>query len=200
MTWYERWELKWMGISTLIFAALLGVWMSWSNSLGVILSLTSIAFAILIVVSWKKSQLPFVLWDEQQGILAILWPFSLEVLAGRLMTSVPIGLDLSHSASKVLRALHTRFEGRKKGEVRFFVCRPAGDGVTRAGMIVARRSLRFINGVRKASNVAEDLATDAMVLESSMRAAYPHMPIERAELDDLLMVSSGGVEPHAQVR
>jgi hypothetical protein len=178
----------------------MGAWLFWDNSLGIALSAISIVSAGLIVLSWKNDKLPFVMWDEDRGVLAILWSFSLEVLAGRLMTSVPIGVDLSHSASKVLRALHTQFDGKKKGEVRFFLCRPAGDGVTRAGMLVARRSMRFLDGVKKASAIAADLITDAMVLESSMRAAYPHMPIERAGLDDLLMVTSGGIEPYAQVR
>ena len=189
-----------MGVGTLFCASLLGVWMSWSNSLWLLISLMSIISSVLLAQSPRTSQLPFIMWDEQRCILAILRSFTLEVLAGRLMTSIPIGIDLSHSASKILTALHTHYEGKKKGEVRFFLCRPAGEGVTRAGMLVARRSLRFLDGVRKASAIAEDLVTDAMVLESSMRAAYPHMPIERALLDDLLMVTSGGVEPHAQIR
>jgi hypothetical protein len=200
LAWYERWEVRWIGISTLILAAFLGAWLFWGNILVIALSAISIVSAGLIALSWNNDQLPFALWDEERGVLAILRPFSLEVLSGRLMTSVPIGLDLSHSASKVLRALHTRFDGTKKGEVRFFLCRPAGNGVTRAGMLVARRSLRFLDGVKKASAIAADLTIDAMVLESSMRAAYPHMPIERAGLDDLLMVTSGGIEPYAQVR
>ncbi|MHA2140599.1 MAG: hypothetical protein ACXADF_02000 [Candidatus Thorarchaeota archaeon] len=200
MTWYERRELRWMGIGTLIVASLLGIWTFWGNAFGLLLPLMGIGSTLLLTVSWKTRQVPYVMWDEQRGVLAILWTFSLEVLAGRLMTSVPIGLDLSHSASKVLRALHTRYSGKKKGEVRFFLCRPAGDGVTRAGMLVARRGLRFIDGIKRASAIADDLVTDAMVLESSMRAAYPHMPIERSDLDDLLMLTSGGIEPHAQVR
>jgi len=189
-----------MGTGTLMLAALLGVWLFWGTTLGILLSLTSVVATLLLALSWKTNQIPFVLWDEQRGVLAILWSFSLEVLAGRLMTSIPIGLDLSHSATKVLRALHTRFEGKKKGEVRFFLCRPAGNGVTRAGILVARRSLRILDGVKKAAAISEDLVTDAMVLESSMRAAYPHMPIERAGLEDLLLVTSGGVEPYAQIR
>ncbi|MHA2072213.1 MAG: hypothetical protein ACW985_10570 [Candidatus Thorarchaeota archaeon] len=200
MTWYERWELKWMGIGTLLFAAILGVWLSWGTILGVLLSLTTIVSTVLLALSWKTNQLPFVMWNEQNGVLVILRSFSLEVLAGRLMTSVPIGLDLSHSASKVLRALHIRFDGKKKGEVRFFLCRPAGDGVTRAGILVARKGMRLLDGVKRAAAISEDLATDAMILESSLRAAYPHMPIERAGLEDLLLVTSGGVEPYAQVR
>jgi hypothetical protein len=184
----------------LIFSAVLGIWWSWGIGLEILLSSIGIAAAGQLALSWRNSQLPFIMWDEERGVLAILWSFSMEVLAGRLMTSVPIGLDLSHSALKVLRALHTRYDGKKKGEIRFFLCRPAGDGVTRAGILVARRSARLIDGVKKASAIADDLVTDAIVLESSMRATYPHMPIEPAGLDDLLMVTSGGVEPYAQVR
>jgi hypothetical protein len=174
--------------------------MSWGNIVGIILSSVSMVSAGLLVLSWRNNQPPLIMWDEQCGVLAILRPFTLEVIAGRLMTSVPIGLDLRHSASKVLRALHTRYDGKKKGEVRFFLCRPTGDGVTRAGMLVARRSIRLLDGIKKASSIADDIVTDATVLESSMRAAYPHMPIGPVGLDDLLMVTSGGVEPHAQVR
>ncbi|MFW9861185.1 MAG: hypothetical protein ACFFEX_09810 [Candidatus Thorarchaeota archaeon] len=200
MAWFERWEIRWIGLGTLILAALLGLWVSWGNIMGIFLSSISILSALLLALSWRNSQLPIIIWDEQRGVLAILWSFTLEVIAGRLMTSVPIGIDLSHSASKVLRALHARYDGKKNGEVRFFICRPTGDGITRAGMLVARRGIRFIDGIKKASSIADEIVIDAAVLESSMRAAYPHMPIDLAGLDDLLMVTSGGVEPYAQVR
>ncbi|MFX0054588.1 MAG: hypothetical protein ACFFAX_12400 [Promethearchaeota archaeon] len=199
MAWYERWEIRWIGLSTLILGAVLGIWMYWGN-LEVLLSLVTIISVGFVVLSWRNYQPPLIVWDDQRGVLAILWPFTLEVIAGRLMTSVPIGLDLSHSASKVLRALHARYDGKKNGEVRFFICRPAGDGITRAGMLVARRGIRFLDGIKKASSIADEIVADATVLESSMRAAYPHMPIDLAGLDDLLMVTSGGVEPYAQIR
>ena len=199
MAWYERWEIRWIGLGTLILGAILGIWLSW-GIVEVLLSLIAIVSAGLLVLRWRSNQPPLIVWDEQRGVLAILWSFTLEVIAGRLMTSVPIGLDLSHSASKVLRALHARYDGKKNGEVRFFLCRPAGDGITRAGMLVARRGIRFLDGIKKASSIADEVVTDATVLESSMRAAYPHMPIDLAGLDDLLMVTSGGVEPYAQVR
>ncbi|MFX1260649.1 MAG: hypothetical protein ACFFAZ_01045 [Promethearchaeota archaeon] len=199
MAWYERWEIRWIGLGTLILGAILGIWVSWGN-MDVLLSLITIVSAGLLALSWRNNQQPLIVWDDQRGVLAILRPFTLEVLAGRLMTSVPIGLDLSHSASKVLRALHARYDGKKNGEVRFFLCRPAGDGITRAGMLVARRGIRFLDGIKRASSIADEIVTDAAVLESSMRAAYPHMPIDLAGLDDLLMVTSGGVEPYAQVR
>ncbi|MFW9888747.1 MAG: hypothetical protein ACFFER_11215 [Candidatus Thorarchaeota archaeon] len=199
MAWYERWEIRWIGLSALMLSAILGIWLFW-GTMEVLLSLITIVSLGLLALSWRTNEPPFIVWDDQRGVLAILRSFTLEVVAGRLMTSVPIGLDLSHSASKVLRALHTRYDEKRNGDVRFFLCRPVGDGITRAGMLVARRGIRFLDGIKKASSIADEIATDAAVLESSMRAAYPHMPIDPAGLDDLLMVTSGGVEPYAQVR
>jgi hypothetical protein len=35
---------------------------------------------------------------------------------------------------------------------------------------------------------------DVMILEGAMRAAYPHLPVEKAEKHDILLVNKGGVE------
>ncbi|MFW9846181.1 MAG: hypothetical protein ACFFD6_05510 [Candidatus Thorarchaeota archaeon] len=200
MAWYERWHLRVLTPGILVCASVIGVWIWHGNILAMVLSSTGIVCTLIVFSIHKRtSSTPSVLWDERRSILAILWPWSLEVVAGCLMTSVPMGIDLSHSATRVLRAMHSHYNGKDGGEVRYIICRPLGEGPTRAGLLAARRTIRFLNGVRQASKIADHLATDVMVLESAMRAAYPHLPVERAGLDDIMMVTSGGVKSYDQV-
>jgi hypothetical protein len=117
-----------------------------------------------------------------------------EVCAARLLGSVPLGIDLSHSAKKVLQAMHSRFLSEEGGTLMFFISRPMGDGMTKVGMLVKRSALRLPSLLSRVDQLGKLLVTDAMILESSMRAAYPHLPVERAEKQDLLMVNKGGIE------
>jgi len=40
----------------------------------------------------------------------------------------------------------------------------------------------------------DKLLDDVEVLESAMRSAYPHTPIERADLRDMALVNAGGFD------
>jgi hypothetical protein len=161
----------------------------------VFLSATGFACAALSLPAlWKAARAPTLLWDEDRGILAMLRPWRVEVIAARVVGSIPIGIDLSFSANRVLSSMHARYRSERGTELRFFICRPVGQGSTRVGMMVVRKRLRILNFPGGLSSLSDELTIDARVLESAMRAAYPHMPLEPARLDDLLMVNGGGVE------
>ncbi|MHA2379618.1 MAG: hypothetical protein ACXADS_10085 [Candidatus Thorarchaeota archaeon] len=134
-----------------------------------------------------------VLWDEGQGIMAILRPWTVEVQAACMLTSVPLGIDLSHSANRVLKAMAERFKKESQCEVRFFVSRPLGNSSTIVGMQVVRRSLRWMNGARMIKKLSEKVFDDVTTLESAMRSSYPHTPVQRAGLNAVQMINSGGI-------
>jgi hypothetical protein len=160
----------------------------------VIESLFGIGLAVLVVlvfVFWRRPVK--VLWDEATGTMAILRTWTVEVQAGCLLSSVPLGIDVSHSARSVLRAMSERFAKESQCEIRFFVCRPLGNSSTLAGMQVIRRSLRLMNGVGVVKKLSEKLYDDVTTLESAMRSSYPHTPVDRAGLYEMKLVNTGGV-------
>ncbi len=154
----------------------------------------SLGFVIFLALYTRSlGGRPEIIWNDQLGVIALLRPWTVEVSAGRLITSVPLGIDLEHSAVKVLRSLYQSTINSKNTSVKFFVVRPFSEGATRVGMMVTARAVRLHNGVARASNLAKSVNELAAVMEGSLRAAYPHAPIMRAGLDDLLGVYSGGV-------
>ena len=153
-----------------------------------------IGLAFLVVgffVFWKRPVAVF--WDESTGTMAIRRNWTVEVQAGCLLTSVPLGIDVSHAAKQVLRAMSEQFKKQSQCEVRFFVCRPLDDNSTLAGMQVVRRSLRFWDGAGMIRRLAEKVFDDVTTLESAMRSSYPHTPVERAGLYEMQLVNTGGV-------
>jgi hypothetical protein len=157
-------------------------------------TLLGIGLASLVVALfffWKRPVAVF--WDEATGTMAICRNWTVEVQAGCLLSSVPLGIDVSHAAKQVLRAMSEQFRKESQCEVRFFVCRPLDDNSTLAGMQVVRRSLRFWNGVRIIRSLAEKVFDDVTTLESAMRSSYPHTPVERAGLYEMQLVNTGGV-------
>ncbi len=155
--------------------------------LGIILT----ALVVLVYLFWRRPMK--VLWDEATGIMAILRSWTVEVQAGCLLSSVPLGIDVSHSAKKVLKAMSEQFAKENQCELRFFVCRPLGNNSTLAGMQVVRRSLRLMNGANVAKKLSEKVYDDVTTLESAMRSSYPHTPIDRAGLYEMRLVNTGGI-------
>jgi hypothetical protein len=153
------------------------------------IGLTVTGFVLFLM--WRRPII--VLWDEATGTMAILRTWTVEVQAGCLLSSVPLGIDVSHSARRVLRAMSERFNKESQCEVRFFVCRPLGNSSTMVGMQVVRRSLRLMNGVRVVKKLSEKVFEDVTTLESAMRSSYPHTPVDRAGLTTMQLVNSGGV-------
>ena len=137
-----------------------------------------------------------VFWDENNSIMVLVRTWTVEVCAGCLMTSVPLGLDLTYSAKQVLRAMGAHDEEDRLGgiEVRFFMTRPLGQGPTRLGMMAVRSTPRWTGGLSRARVLHDKLLDDVEVLESAMRSAYPHTPIERADLRDMALVNAGGFD------
>jgi len=103
-----------------------------------------------------------------------------------------MGIDLKHAAKYLLRALHNTVAVHDNSSLRFFVVRPLGEGPGRVGFMITRRAVRLANGVNTATRLSKQVRRDITVLESAIRAAYPHTPIDVAEREDLLLVYSGG--------
>ncbi len=61
-------------------------------------------------------------------------------------------------------------------------------------MMVVRQAPNLRRLASVVENLSEKVLEDVMVLESALRAAYAHMPIARAELDDITLINSGGVD------
>jgi hypothetical protein len=169
-----------------------------------IIGMGALAFIVWIMTS--KGGFQMVTWDKARGLVALFRPWSVEVMAGCLISSVPLGLDLTHSAKRLLQSLDVYIEEEDDSpksleilrvQLRFFVVRPLGKGPTRVGMLVSRKTPR-IPGARRVNKVAEEVAADVQAVEGALRAAYPHTPIIRAGLDDMLMVQNGGIVVNAE--
>jgi hypothetical protein len=188
-------ELRWLALSLFIITLLLKVWISMNDILGnALIGAGLMIFVYTLILEMSAVQAIRVLWDDERGIVATLRTWSVEVCAARLLGSVPLGIDLSHSARRVLQAMHSRFQNEEGGTLIFFITRPVGDGMTKVGMLVRRSAFRLPNTVAKVDNLAKLILADVMILESAMRAAYPHLPVERAEKRDILMVNTGGID------
>jgi hypothetical protein len=159
-----------------------------------------ISITLLVIVLHYSKSTPIILWDDDRNLLAVLHSWRVEVSSTCLMTSIPLGIDLSHAAKNVLRSMRSRFEDENGGEVRFFIYRPVENESTRVGMMVVRNSLRFLNGIAKIDSLSDKVDADAMILESSMRAAYPHTPIQRANQFDAMLATSGGANHFVQIK
>ncbi|MFX1605747.1 MAG: hypothetical protein ACFFDD_07555 [Promethearchaeota archaeon] len=195
MTKFIDIPIRWLALSLFATTLLLKIWISPNDPLGIsMIGAGLLIYALVLFLEYRATYDPNVLWDKQRGFIAIIRPWRVELCAARLLGSVPLGIDLSHSARKVLQAMHTRFENEEGGTLVFFINRPVGNESTKVGMLVRRSALRLPNTRSKIENLSKHLFADIMILESSMRAAYPHLPVERAEKQDILMVNTGGME------
>jgi hypothetical protein len=149
--------------------------------------------AVMIILR-RTDRRPTVLWDDSKGVLLLVRTWRVEACAARLMMSVPLGIDLSRSAWRVLQSMHAAMSDGRKGTLRFFVCRPLGQGPTRVGIMVMRASIRLGNSSRKSRKLSDRVVQDARILEGAIKVAYPHMPVEKAALADIMMVVQGGVQ------
>ena len=161
--------------------------------------LAGLAITLAIIVVMKRAnRSPTLLWDDTNRVLLIIRSWRVEACAAMLMTSVPVGIDLSHSAWKVLQSMHLSLAGGRNGVLRFFVCRPLGQGPTRAGMMIVREILKLGNSGRSLRALSDKVTKDVRTLESALKVAYPHTPVEKASLADVMMVVEGGVQSIAQ--
>ena len=187
--------LKWLALSVITTTLLLKIWITPNDLTGLALIGTGLlVYVAVLYLDYRSIYDPNVLWDEQRGFVAIVRPWRVELCAARLLGSVPLGIDLSHSASKVLQAMHTRFQNENGGTLVFFITRPIGNELTKVGMLVRRSALRLPNTRLRLEQLSKLMMADIMILESAMRAAYPHLPVERAEKQDILIVNTGGLQ------
>jgi hypothetical protein len=195
MTKFIDIPIKWLILSLFSTTLLLKILISPNDLLGIsLIGSGLLIYALVMFLEYRSGYVPNVLWNEQRGFVAIIRPWRVELCAARLLGSVPLGIDLSHSARKVLQAMHTRFENEEGGTLVFFINRPIENELTKVGMLVRRSAIRLPNTRSKLEQLSKLLLADVMILESSMRAAYPHLPVERAEKQDILMVNTGGME------
>jgi hypothetical protein len=92
--------------------------------------------------------------------------------------------------------MNEHHKGSKKATTGFFVYRPVSRDSTRVGMICSRKSW-LAGGKNQVENLRSLVHEDATILESAMRASYPHTPVVRAELGELRMIASGGTAVNA---
>ena len=187
-----------MVLSVFISVLMLQVFLNPTDILGLGISGAAAGvFGLCLVLLLTNMPKPDVFWDESRNLAAILRPWTVEVCSARLLSSVPIGIDLSYSGNKVLQSMYTRFSDKAGGTLVFFITRPIGNQSTKIGFLVRRRGLRLWNGVQRVDILAKKLAADTLILERSMRSAYPHLPVEPATFEDILKVTTGGLETHA---
>jgi len=196
----ELHDLKWIGLS--IFAAIFGlkIYLAPDDLLGIAMSGASLAlYSLALFIHLSSTTQPRVLWDAERGIVSIIRHWTVEVSCARVLSSVPIGIDLSHSGRKVLQSMYTRFSNCPGGYLVFFITRPVDNGTTRVGYLVRRGGLKLWKGLSQVNSLSKTVATDIMILERAMRAAYPHLPVENASFQDIITTSTGGLETHAIV-
>lgn len=157
-------------------------------------SLVGLSILVISVVAYEvQRQHVEVLWNESQGLMVLVRPFTIEVCSARLLTSVPVGLNLKHAARSVLRAMSVRYDEKNGGEVKFFLDRPIDSGATRVGMCVSRSAFKGPSSSWTTKRLADQVVEDVLILEGSMRAAYPHTPIEAASMQDTALIYDGGL-------
>ena len=191
-------ELKWMTLTVFLVVLLFIFYFAPTDILSLAVSGAAVGiFVVVLSLLLTNVPKPDVFWDKERSLAAILRPWTVEVSSARLLTSVPIGIDLSYSGERVLQSMYTRFLDKAGGTLVFFITRPMVNQSTKIGFLVRRRGLRLWNGMQMVDRLAKKLAVDILILERSMRAAYPHLPVEIARFEDILKVTTGGLETHA---
>ena len=190
------WWLQWTLLAALELAWTLMLLVSNVQELRLI-AISGILVVSAIVVVLVKYRVPIrVFWDESTGTMLVFRSWSIEALSARLLSSVPLGIDVSHSATRVLRAMDEHYKKGKNASTGFFVYRPVSRHSTKVGMVCSRKSW-ITGGKKQAEQLCSQVHEDATIMESAMRASYPHTPVLRAELEDLRMIVSGGTAVNA---
>lgn len=159
----------------------------------VLLSVTGLGIVLLALVVMLSVTDHKRYWDEANSMLVDIRPLTMEVSSLVLFDRIPIGIDLGHSAKRVLLAMHDHYHQSRGGEVTFILARPRGNSRTRLGFAVTRRGSRtpVIDTLERLRNRVME---DAHVLRAAMNAAYPHVPVIMGNLADSVLAHSGGIE------
>ena len=158
-----------------------------------VIAFTTIAVVVMCsyLLLFRKST-PHIFWDREMGVLLVFGLWYAEARAARLLRSVPIGIDVSYSAKRVMQAMSERLAKSGDSRLDFVVHRPVGNSSTRAGFIVTRSKFIGLLSRKRLNDLYDSVFQDATILESAMRSSYPHTPVERGELEDLRMIMTGG--------
>ena len=115
MSKLESLKLQWIVPASL--AAAWGFYLSIQQSIeGLVISIAGLATLLLLIYAVTQNDANVrVFWDNTRGLLSVFHGWSVEVSALRLIRSVPLGIDLSHSAMKVLNAMSTRYSDEPDG-------------------------------------------------------------------------------------
>ncbi len=159
----------------------------------VLLSLAGLGIVVIAIILMLISTKYVRYWDEENNILVDTGPFTVEVSILVLFDRIPIGITLSHSAKRVLLAMHDHYHHSRGGAVTFILARPVGNSRTRLGFKVTRRGLR-IPLADTFERLRDRVVEDAHVLRAAMNAAYPHVAIAMGNLADSVLADSGGIE------
>jgi hypothetical protein len=154
--------------------------------------LTVLALGVCAIVLLMRKIAPLVFWNEEMAVLLLIRAWRIEAQSARLLRSVPLGIDLSHSGKKVLQAMSEQLGTKRGRRLDFVVHRPVDDNPTCAGFVTSRSSFAGFSSRKRIEELSEAVFQDATVLESAMQASYPHTPIDRAGLQDLQMILTGG--------
>jgi hypothetical protein len=193
-------DIKWIGLIVLVMIVGFKIYLAPEDFSGIALTgVGFVAYLAAFVISLTRKQEPHVLWDAERQIMAIIRTWNIEAVSASVLSSVPVGIDLSHSAKKVLQSMYARYSNEPGGVLVFFITRPIDNRSTRVGFMARRKTLRIGSGKKQLDNLSQAVTTDGMILERAMRAAYPHLPIKRAGFDDILAVQAGGIQTHVVV-
>lgn len=170
-----------------------------NNAVGLIESILGLTSLMLVAYIYKRhGGRSAVLWDKGGKMLMYLRPWHIEVYSARLFSSIPIGIDLSHSSVRVLEAMGLHAKDWAKFELRFVIVRPMSSSNTIVGMLVIGRGIRTLRTRRHLESLVKRVEIASYVLEGAMRAAYPHTPITKATLRQMILMINGGVDIEAK--
>lgn len=188
----NNWVVLWSVLSSFFLVSLLLLFVSDSITVQVTGATTMAVLTTISYILILRRSVPHVFWNLEQGILLVYRSWSVEAHSARMLTSVPLGIDVSYSAKKVMQAMSERFKKSNDCELGFVVYRPLENSPTRVGFMTTRQKLIPFATRKKVQELCDNVFQDAAILESSMRASYPHTPVESGCLDDFRTIMSGG--------
>jgi hypothetical protein len=186
------WNLVWAALVSAVVTAITVLLTDGSFMTRTAATLTILALGASATVLLLRKTDTLVFWNEEKGVLLVVRAWHVEAQSARLLRSVPLGIDLSYSGKKVLQAMSEQLAKERGSRLDFVVHRPVDDNLTCAGFVTSRSRFTGFSTRKRIEELCDAVFQDAAVLESAMQASYPHTPINRAGLEDLRMILTGG--------
>ncbi len=189
----DTWLIRYVAPSAVVVAWLLRTYIDGSIE-GLSYSLAGLAALGLLIATYLHSRSKHeIVYNQELQLVAVVRHLSIDMYSLVRIQRVPIGIDLSDNANGVLRAMWTRYQEERGGELRFVMCRPLSDEESKLGFL-AVRSISRIGGARSFRALTEKVSEDLSVLKAAMNASYPHVPVAQGDLRDILLTLSGGID------